>query len=282
MKYALWGLMWMMLAVIPWAWCAGNEPKIQLRNSVEVNRERVWLLDLLPPAAPSWMQKASAAIALCPAPQPGSPRILDEEQIATKLAALPELLRQLSIPSRIMVRHAGWPIEEAPVRLAISRFLNRQAGRRDLPDAAKLEWQSLSAIEEHPALQVTGLDWDSRQQSAQFRLRCSTRASCGSFLVHVVLPTLIGEEWQNQLASGVGLKFPGPGAHAAAPTTGVVLAERGKPANLILEDGNIRISLRVICLQPGVLNQEIRVFDAQSRHVFRAEVVGAALLHAAL
>jgi flagella basal body P-ring formation protein FlgA len=38
----------------------------------------------------------------------------------------------------------------------------------------------------------------------------------------------------------------------------------------------------VICLQPGVLNQQIRVFEAQSRRVFHAEVVGAGLLHSTL
>lgn len=227
-------LVWMWLAAIPMGWCAGSEPKAQLLDAVEVKRERVWLSDLVPPSAPSAIQKASSAIALCRAPRPGSPRVLDAEQIATKLAALPELLRQLAIPSRITVRNSGWPIEEAAVRLAISRFLREQPGNRDLPDAAKLDWQRLSATKEHSTLQVTGLEWDLRQQSAQVRLRCSARASCGSFLVHLVLPPPIGDEWRSRLASSIGASFPGSG-HQAAPTTGAVLAERGKPANLILD-----------------------------------------------
>lgn len=64
--------------------------------------------------------------------------------------------------------------------------------------------------------------------------------------------------------------------------SGATLAEKGKPATLILDSGTMRISVRVICLQAGALNQEIRVLDARTRHVFHAEVVGAGLLHAAL
>jgi hypothetical protein len=281
MKYVWLSPVWMLLAAISLGWCARIESKVQLRDAVEVKRERVWLSDLLPASAPSAIWKAGDAIVLCQAPRPGSPRVLDAEQIATKLAAQPELLRQLAIPSRITVRNSGWLIEEAAVRLAISRFLREQAGNRDLPHAAKLDWQPLSATEEHSTLQVTGLEWDLRQQSAQVRLRCSGRASCGSFLVHLVLPPLIGDEWRSRLASGIGASFPGSG-HEAAATTGAVLAERGKPANLILDGGGLRISIRVICLQAGELNQRIRVFDTRSRHVLRAEVVGAGLLHATL
>ena len=281
MKHVWSSAVWMLLAAIPLSWCAESEPKVQLRDAVEVKRERIWLSDLLPPSAPAAIRKVSAAIALCQAPEPGSTRVLDGEQITTKLAVLPDLLRQLGIPTRITVRNSGWPIEETAVRLAISRFLHKQAGNRDLPDAAKLDWQPLSATEEQFALQVTSLEWDLRRQSVQVRLRCSARASCGSFLVHVVLPLPVRDEWRRQLAFGSEVNFAGSGQQAAV-STGAVLAERGKPANLILDGGGIRISMRVICLQAGELNQRIRVFDTQSRHVLRAEVVGAGLLHATL
>jgi hypothetical protein len=289
MKYVLLGTGWMLLAAIPLVWCARkegadrNEPAVQLRDAVEVKRNRVWLSDLLPPDAPSPLQKASAAIELCQAPQPGSARVLDAEQITVKLAGQPEVLRQLAIPPRITVRYSGWPIAEETVRMAISKFLREQGWRRDLPDAARLEWlRPLSATEKPPTLQVMGLNWDNRQQSIQVRLRCSTRASCGSFLVHVVLPPPLGDEWRDRLGSGIGLNSPRAGQSAAATGDSAALAEKGKPATLILDGGSVRISVRVICLQRGVLNQQIRVFDARSRHVFHAEVVGAGLLHATL
>jgi hypothetical protein len=289
MKYVLLGALCSLLAAAPLAWCVRNEatdrdkPGVQLRDAVEVKRNRVWLSDLLPADAPSAMQKAGAAIELCPAPLPGSARILDAQQITSKLAAQPELFRQLAIPSRITVRSSGWPIEEEMVRMAISTFLREQGWRRDLPGATRLEGlQPLAAREEHPNLQVIGLDWDTRQQSVQVRLRCSTRTSCGSFLVHAVLPLPTGDEWRTRLGWANGSNSPGAGQAPPPTITGAVLAEKGKPATLILDDGNMRISVRVICLQPGVLNQRIRVFEAQNRRVFHAEVVGAGLLHSAL
>jgi hypothetical protein len=287
MKHVLSGAL-CLLAAAPLAWCMRNEPtvrdevRVQLRDAVEVKRNQVWLSDLLPADAPSAMQKTGAAIELCPAPQPGSARILDPEQIKSKLVSQPEVLRQLAIPSRITVRSSGWPIEEEMVRTAISTFLREQGSRPDLPGAARFEGlQSLVAGEEHSKLQVTGIDWDTRQQSVQVRLRCATRTSCGSFLVHVVLPASAGDQWRSRQGWSSGSNLSG--VQPATPTVpGAVLAEKGKPATLILDDGSVRISVRVICLQPGVLNQRIRVFESQSRHVFHAEVVGAGLLHSSL
>jgi len=313
-RYLLLGAGWMLSAAMPLTWCArneeadGNASAVLLRDAVEVNRSQVWLSDLLPRDAPSALQKASAAIGLCQAPQPGSVRTLAAEQIAVKLASQPEVLRQLAIPPRITIRNSGWPITEAAVRMAISIFLREQGlnepglnepGRsepdlnkpglsesrekRDLVDSAKLEWlRPLSATEEHPTLQVTGLDWDNRQQTAQVRLRCSRRASCGNFLVHVVLPSPLDEEWRNRLRPGIGLNSPGAVRLAAADGSGGVLAEKGKAATLVLDGGSVRISVRVICLQQGVLNQQIRVIEERSRRVFHAEVVGAGLLRASL
>jgi hypothetical protein len=95
------------------------------------------------------------------------------------------------------------------------------------------------------------------------------------------LPAPMGDELRARLGWAIGLNSPAAG-QSTATTSGIVLAEKGKPATLILDDGSMRISVRVICLQPGVLNQRIRVFEAQSRRVFHAEVVGAGLLHSTL
>jgi len=279
---------WILLAAAL-AWCAPNngaariEPVVHLRDAIEVKGKRVWLADLLPPDAPSSIQKASAAIEICQAPQPGSARVLDAEQITIKLAGQPDLLRQLAIPPLLTVRNAAWPIAEEAVRLAISKFLRQQGWKHDLPAEARLEWlPPLAPSEEHPSLQVMGLDWDDRQQSIQVRLRCSMRASCSSFLVHVILALPLGEEWHERLRSGINPGSPASGLAASDNRDGAVMAEKGKPATLILDDGSLRISLRVICLQPGVLNQQIRVIDARSRRVFHAEVVGRGILHATL
>jgi len=291
MKYIL--IATMLLLAIPPIWCLRNQEKkddvvVQLRDAVEVKRSWVLLTDLLPPDAPSAIRKALGSVELCSTPQPGSARVLNSEQTAARLAGQPDLLRRLAIPARITVRYAGWPIAEDRVRLAISQFLRQQSlhehgGISDLPDEARLEWaRPLSATEENPRLEVLGLDWDNRQQSLQVRLRCSIRASCGSFLAHVVLPAPLAERWRQQLGLGGDSNSPKDSQQAADGGKGAVLAEKGKPATLIVDNGSMRISVRVICLQPGVLNQKIRVFEAQSRRVFHADVVAEGLLHANL
>jgi hypothetical protein len=284
MKHLKLGAMWIFLAMTSAMLCRGieradpHQPAVQLRDAVEVKEKRVLLSDLLPPDAPAALQKASAAIALCRAPQPGGERVLNSEQITSQLAGRRELLRQLEIPARIKIRNSGWPIAEARVRTAIARFMREQGLKHDLPDASRLEWLAAVSAEKAPTLQVQEAAWDNRQQSVQVRLRCSARTSCGSFLVHIVLPASLAAEWHNWLEpDSNSLRDE---ARLVAPAT--ALAEKGKPATLILDDGSMRISLRVICLQPGALNQQIRVFDTRSRHVFHAEVVGAGLLHANL
>ena len=287
MKYLGLGASWMLLALFPVTMCVAiervnmNQPAVQLRDTVQVNGKQVWLSDLLPADAPLALQKTGAAIALCQSPQPGSARVLEAEQITSKLSARPELLRRLTIPWRVTVRYAGWPIGEDSVRVAVSRFL-RARWKASLPDAAQLKWPEMLAVtEKDSALQVMAANWDNRQQAMQLRLRCSHRTSCGSFLVHIVLPAPLTEEWHTRLEPGSGLNSSGDG-DSALMASGAALAEKGKPATLILDSSDMRISVRVICLQAGALNQEIRVLDARTRHVFHAEVVGAGMLHAAL
>lgn len=148
------------------------------------------------------------------------------------------------------------------------------------PRTTRFEWpESLTANEEHAKLEVTAVAWDNRQQTPQFRLRCAQRSACGDFLVHVVLPAPVADAWQRHLVSPASLRLASAASSAAS---GPVLAHRGKPAILVLQGRGMRVSLPVICTEPGTLNQRIRVFDTHSRRVFYADVVGEGLLHASL
>jgi flagellar basal body P-ring formation chaperone FlgA len=252
---------------------------VPLRAVVEVKPGEVWLSDFLPSDAPAGLRRAAAAIEICRAPQPGSVRVLEAGQIEGRLGQRAAEFRQLLVPARVTVRAVGWPIAEESVRHAISKFLREQDGKSDLPAVSKIEWpEEFTATAEYPSLQAIGMEWDERQHSAQFRLRCSDRISCGSFMVHVPLPPEFSQQWHESLRaeSAPDPQPPSPG------TPGTILAERGKAATLIFDAGNVRISLRVICLERGELNQQIRVFNVQSRRVFRAEVVGVGLLRATL
>ena len=266
-----------LLLPVPSVWC--GSVAVVLRPAVEVNHSPVLLSDLLPDDANPAIQKASASVVLCQAPQPGSVRRLQGDQILRSLASHPDLLSALSIPPRVTIRDSRQPIPQASVREAIAVFLHAHAWG-DLPQTTRLEWpESLAARQEHARLQVTEGAWDHRQQAVQFRLRCTQRSACGDFLVHVVLPASVADAWQQRLVPPAS---PHLTSAANSVASGPVLAQRGKPAVLILQGGGMRILLTVICTEPGALNQRIRVFDRHSQHAFYADVVGEGLLHASL
>ena len=287
MSYVRLMVSWMLALVLlpPCVAFAGNYT-VPLRAAVDlqpgmVKQNVVWLSDLLPSDAPVGLRRSSAAIEICRAPQWGTVRILEADEIGRRLAQRPDLLSQLLVPPRISVRTEGWPIREESVRDAVSKYLRQQGMSNDFPHEAKVQWpEGFATAVDHPLLQPTALAWDERRQSLQVRVRCANRSSCGSFMVNVILPAELRQQWRENLSTGTG--SPADEPQAAAATAGAVLAEKGKPATLIFDQMGMRISLRVICLQGGMLSQQIRVFDAQSRRVFRAEVVGAGLLHATL
>ena len=167
----------------------------------------------------------------------------------------------------------SWPVEQDAVRKAISGFLRTQ-GWDDLPQAARLLLpEPLSTKERQPQLQVTSLEWDYRQQALQFRLRC-LHASCLDFLVHVVLPRTATGEWQSRLLSLTGL----PGSDRTGAENAPLLVQRGKPATLVVQEGTMRLFIPVVCAEPGILKQRIRVYDKLSHRVLYGEVIGADLL----
>jgi hypothetical protein len=204
-------------------------------------------------------------------------RILRAERILA--AATQNLRNRIVVPSAVIIRSSGSPIGEAAVRDAISEYLRKRWSSASLPDRAKLSLpEFLSAREPSSGLQVTHMQWDVLRQAVAARLRCSNRESCGSFVAYIILPQ--PAEWPTNLVRTIAASSA---AIPGMPLVGrVPLVTRGKKATLILQDATMRISLSVICLEPGMLNQRIRVIDRRSRRIFLADVIGNDLLHANL
>jgi len=259
----------------------GAKPLVTLRELAQVSGGTVRLSDLLPAGAPAGMRLASEAVELCRSPQAGSVRVLEAAQIAQALAKQPDLLRQLAIPDRILVRRLGWTIPGAAIREAVGRFLGDQSARA-LPESALQSPGDMSARQENPALEVAGITRNVRGQGIELRLRCIQRSACSSFVVCVCQP----RPWSADLlatrdltANSLASWHPAP---IAARDAGPVLAQAGKRALLLLDSGGMSISLPVTCLQRGKLGQNIRVLDAGSHRILEAQVVGAGKLHASL
>jgi hypothetical protein len=62
------------------------------------------------------------------------------------------------------------------------------------------------------------------------------------------------------------------------PSKPVVLAKLGQPATLVMLGQNVRITITVVPLQPGVKGQSILVRDTTTQRVMTAEVVDEGLL----
>jgi hypothetical protein len=67
---------------------------------------------------------------------------------------------------------------------------------------------------------------------------------------------------------------------SAAPARSTALVTAGKPARLVVERGNVRLSAMVTPLESGVKGQLIRVRNQDSLRVLQAEVVDVGLLAA--
>jgi hypothetical protein len=251
-----------------------------LRESADVQGTTIRLSDLLPVGASPGLQKASAAVEIGRSPQRGSVRIFETGQLAHALRRYPELLHQISIPDRVLVRRAAWIAQREAIRDAIGRFLQAKSDGSNLPDSVLQAPGDIAATQEDAVLQVVGMARDLRGDGSEFRLRCVPPAACRRFVAHVVEV----EGASSSLLSALPPRVDRASQEKpeAAKKTVPILAKAGSRATLLLESGNMSISLPVICLEPGALLQTIRVLDTGSHRVLRAEIVGAGKLHASL
>ena len=241
----------------------------------------VFLSDLLPHNSAMTIRNAAAEIELCQAPRAGTLRLLRADQILEATSAHADLLHQVIIPPRIAIRYLGRPADEGSIHRAISEFLRGHGWDRGLPEGAKLDLPEVSAAPGE-SFEVKDLHWDMQRQAMEVRLRCSKTQSCSGLLVYVFLPENLPEDSRAALVRAMSANSQPIPKRGLADAAHPPLVAKGNAATLIVEDRTMRISMPVICLEPGLLHQDIRVFDKRSRHVFLAQVIGDHLLRAGL
>lgn len=241
---------------------------VRLRGEVTVSGEVIRLSDLLPTVPPSDRLRAAPAVILGRSPALGSFRILAKPQVLSQLRHFPALSETVEVPDRIIVRRSGSRIPEAVIREAASRFLREKGLSGDLADGV-LQWPEVEASADNAEVEVAGSRWNRQRGGLELSAHCVPRALCKSFLIFVKPPAEGSLEW---FAASPGL--------SARPQRekGSELAHAGERATLLVQDGEVRISVPVTCLQRGRLGEQIRVLDPVARRVFRATVVAAKLL----
>lgn len=256
---------------------AASAPRIRLQENVTVAGTVIALCDLLPADAPAGLHSASCAVSLDAAPEPGSPRVFEKADLEARLASHPELIRQLLLPERVRVHRASWPISREGILRAIAESMpSSSPGQLTFSDPSS---PAMRALRPNPTLVVSRSAWDPRQRALLFHLRCLDRRDCGSFLVEVHANSPASPSSRPPALRPAAFTQPAP--NSVDRPAGPALIRAGDSALLVLEDGGIRFSLPVVCLQRGARGQRIRVRSAAGRRIFLATIVSRNKLEAA-
>lgn len=288
--------------------------RVQVEPEVVVHASSITLADLLPANAPEALRKQASTVALGAAPQPPGVRMIYRQQLQYLLAGNKMLLAQLTIPPEMRVQRFHRMISRQEVIAAISQALGGTAKGGAATALRGLDLASIQlpapvyVTSADPGLRVIRIESDPDRRETRFRLWTANEPANLPFTVSaagaVKLPVLVatrglmpGEivspaDFSVEMRPGAGL--PAKPLAMAAGLSGLearavvrpgeavsrddfgraVLVRPETLATLIVEGPGFRIKTQVTPLEQGVLNQEIRVRNTESRQVLEARVIG--------
>jgi hypothetical protein len=154
------------------------------------------------------------------------------------------------------------------------------SGRAQLqPGDLKIQ-SSIRVDKDDSGLQVKHVSYDPLRRQTVFELRTAHEQQCLPFTVTTrrnlqISGIALLTTGEGELQSGSVATFPGQGRSRSTP---LVLAKPGTPSTLVMEGQNVRITITVMPLQPGLMGQHILVRDTATTSVMKAVVVGEGLL----
>ncbi len=115
-----------------------------------------------------------------------------------------------------------------------------------------------------------------RRGLKEVRLRCKNSSDCLPF--YVILHRANTLEIPPRFSKQAQRTVPGK------PNTGAsgIAVRAGKGATLVLQNGDMRITLPVTCLQNGRQGERIRVVGSENKRIYQAEVLENGLLRGVL
>ena len=283
---------------------------VWLRSHVVLDSGSMTMADLLPDSAPASLRQEAGSIPLGSAPQPAMTRTLYRQQLQFLLRDHKALLRELALPNEITVQRAHRVLTKQEVIQAIQQATGQQAADFDEGlDLQDLHFSTLVYVTRaDPGLKVIRIQSDPLRNETRFQLWTSKEPGTLPFEVSVPgavkLPVLVS---RHPLAPGeivsandfevvmkpeagiisgkrsgaaelAGLETRAP-LRAGQPVTRTefgmpVLVKPGVLASLIFQGGDFSIKIVVTPLEQGVLGQEIRVRNRETRAVLEATVIG--------
>lgn len=293
-----------LLAVVP----AARGARVPLLHRAVVHAATLTLADLLPVSAPAALRSEAATVQLGSAPQPPMARMIYRQQLEYLLNGHKALAASLALPAEIHIERFARTLSKADVVRAIDRALTSQGVTR-LPDLGALQFaMPVYVTSADPGLELTRISSDPVRGITEFRLWTAKEPGHLPFTVSVPgaikLPTLVASRTlvsgEVASASDFAVKMradrrtmnsapPSPSSLARLAVRGVVragapvnrdqferpvLVEPGALSTLIVRGNGFNIKTIVTPLEQGVLGQEIRVRNTDSKQVLEARVVG--------
>jgi len=283
---------------------------VKVSSQVLLRTGSFTLDNLLPASAPVALRQEAAKIPLGKSPQPGSSRVFYRQQMQFLLRGHASLLAELQLPREIVVRRFHRPVTREEIVRAIQKALGRQGVEVKVP----LDVQSLHlsvpvyVTSGDPGLQVLRIASDPIRHETEFTLWTSKEPENLPFVATLQralkIPTLVARRripaGEIVSSSDFAVEMRPAGQHRAAPSiseanlaglearAGVragqpvspdlfkrpILVRPGALATLIVQGSAFSIKTIVDPLEQGVLGQEIRVRNAETRQVVEAKVVG--------
>jgi hypothetical protein len=138
-------------------------------------------------------------------------------------------------------------------------------------------------VREGEPIELLKVRWDEVLSSIEVRLRCKSAGGCLPFLLRVQMragqryPTSSKDKPGNTpAATPEGQTEPGEARALHVPK----MVRPGQMVTLIWEQGDMHIARRVVCLDPGGKNQEVRTRSKEGGRIVRARVMAAGVVKA--
>jgi hypothetical protein len=244
--------------------------RIALLADTQVQGDTVLLANFFPPGTPLSVRAAVQAVSLGLAPQIGSVRRFSRDFVSAVLQDAGFSQGMFLLPEILTAHRAGRTLTRDEVFAAIQSALAKNPSAR-LPQfqAEDLAFQSDIEVPEGTAgLEVTQLSFDPALARARFRIWPHASRGTLPFIVTARTPAEHSDATTSSASRPVTSKYP-----ASLPSIGPVLVDPRQIARLHLHSQNLEMLLAVRPLQPGHLDETIRVRLAASGRTFRARVV---------
>ena len=244
--------------------------RIALLAHAQVQGDAVLLADFMPPHISSGLRAIAESISLGSAPQIGSTRTFSRATLAAALEDVRLSRESFLVPEFLTARRAGHFLTQQDVFTAIEAALTKN---KNVPVPTlrpqDLTLESIIEVPDGPStLEVTQMTFDESIRRARFRLW--PRNASGTLPFYVTAP--IKTEKSSQPISA-------PSASALSAKSAVLVDPR-QLARLHLHSANSTMLLLVRPLQPGHLNETIRVRLVASGRTLQAKVIAANSLDA--